>query len=355
MNLSKRLMATGIGSLPLRDSQTALELVKSHFPDCPHWPQLPVYPEEYFITQFMNPLVELGLVVHPAGKNPRFTDDDPAFWELAAMFYDHFLQSEEGRQAGEFFALPEKAARGFHAFLKNLKETGAGRAQYLKGQMIGPVTAGFQIFDHEGRASFYNDQLRDIITKCLQMQAAWQTQQMAQFGLPAMIFVDDAFIYTFGHHEFLSLRREDIVTALSTLFAAIRRHGGIPGLHVCAQADWSLAFEAGVEVLSMDAYHNFTSLLAYIEQLDRFLASGGVMAWGLVPTSDSCLTETPETLVERFQGFVDTLAGKGLSRQSLLSSSIITPSCGTGALTPDLARRVYDLTVDVAELLQKQM
>ncbi len=353
MQLSNRLMTTGIGSLPLQDPQAALELIKSHFPECPHWPQLPVYPEEYFITQFMSPLVELGLVVHPAGKNPRFTDGDPEFWERAAAFYDHFLQAEEGEQAPELFALPERAARGFHVFLKDLKEKGTGGARYLKGQMIGPVTAGFQVFDHQGRAAFYNDQLRDIMTKCLQMQAAWQTQQITRFGLPVMIFVDDAFMYTYGHHEFLSLRREDIIAALSTLFGAIRQHGGIPGLHVCAQADWSLAFEAGVEVLSLDAYHNFTSLLAYTEQLERFLASGGVMAWGLIPTSDSCLEETPETLAERFRGFVDNLAGKGLSREAVLNGSIITPSCGTGTLAPDLARRVYDLTVDAAGLLQK--
>ncbi|BBO91851.1 hypothetical protein [Desulfosarcina ovata] len=53
--------ATGIGSLPFTDTQTALSLIAEHLPEIPHWPQLPQRGRcEHFIHQFLQPMVACG-------------------------------------------------------------------------------------------------------------------------------------------------------------------------------------------------------------------------------------------------------------------------------------------------------
>ena len=62
-------LATGIGSLPFLEPGEALELIWQYLPDIPHWPQLPQRgSSEGFVNQFLNPLVEAGLLAAEIGR-----------------------------------------------------------------------------------------------------------------------------------------------------------------------------------------------------------------------------------------------------------------------------------------------
>ena len=56
--------ATGIGSLPYTNPLVALNLIREHLPDIPHWPQLPQRGiREHFCHQFLQPLVDRFLTM----------------------------------------------------------------------------------------------------------------------------------------------------------------------------------------------------------------------------------------------------------------------------------------------------
>lgn len=358
-------LATGIGSLPLLEAGPALDLIFRHFPSAPHWPQLPQASfRENFVYQFLTPLVRLGLVKVEEGHNPSYVPRDEVFYQQVLRFYEEYLQARETGDL-EFFALTEEAARGFFSFQKALaskerftrppgheKGGEALPLRYLKGQIIGPVTAGFQLLDNSRRASFYDQELRELLVRSLELNAAWQVQRLAAFGHPVIIFVDDSFLYVYGTANFLALTREDITTSLEAIFGAIREQGGLPGAHICSQTDWSLLLDSSLEILNLDAYNYFSSLLPYAEKLTAFLQRGGVVAWGIVPTSPRAKEENVASLRGRYLGYLDALERQGVPRELLLSRSMITPSCGTGLLPPELAQRIYELTQALAGDLQ---
>lgn len=354
MQVPGNFLACGIGSLPFKEPEPALELIFQSMPQIPHWPQLPRRGRvEHFVYQSLALLVRLGLIVVPEGDRlPYFTTEAPDWPERLTQFYTLLLDAASGQtQALEYFAIPREAGEGFYAFLERCLHEGTGAALFLKGQVAGPLTAGLYLTDAEGRYAFYDEELRDLIIKTTAMQARWQAKVLGQMGLPAIIFVDDPALSAYGTSTHVALNRGDAVEALKEVALEIKEAQGIPGAHSCSGVDWSIFIEAGFRIISFDAYNYFDSLKVFAPQVEDFLKEGGILAWGIVPTYEQAWKETRFTLHARLKYYIEELAKKGVTPAHLYQQGLITPSCGTGVLEEDLARRIYQLTAELAELM----
>jgi len=89
--------------------------------------------------------------------------------------------------------------------------------------------------------------------------------------------------------------------------------------------------------------------------VSRFLARGGRIAFGVVPTAREAIgSETPGSLASRMEGILDRLASRGIPREVVVPSSVITPACGLGTLPEDAAERALRLTEELSALLRKR-
>ncbi|MDI6710564.1 MAG: hypothetical protein QME76_07780 [Bacillota bacterium] len=344
-------LTTGVGSLPYREPEPALYLIAANL-DVPHWPQLPRRgAQEGFVQQFLTPLVDNGLLVRE-GEKLVFPTDAPDWPDRLAAFYALYLAAEEGDEAAlETFAIPREAAVGFWAFLQALESE--ERWPCLKGQVVGPLTAGFQLTDAAGRPAYYDEQVRDLLVRNLAMSARWQAAVLARYAGRAMVFVDEPGVSIYGQSTYITVTREMIVEDMGAIAAAVSAAGAIPGIHSCAAVDWSLLYDAGAAVVSLDAYEYFDSLRPFRRETLDFLDRGGILAWGVVPTSEKARRETGATLAARLRSYWRELAEWGASPEQVRAQALITPACGTGALEPELAERIYGLTHEVGALLRE--
>jgi len=83
--------------------------------------------------------------------------------------------------------------------------------------------------------------------------------------------------------------------------------------------------------------------------LKEFLDRGGVVSWGIVPTSTELLEqETVDSLKERLENFWENLSKKGVDQEKLLRQSLLAPAT-CNLMNPD-----KDKTVEKAfEMLQE--
>lgn len=340
-------LATGIGSFPHKTAQAALEIIFERLPEIPHWPQLPsAGVEEGFIRQSLKPLATSGLLRSDSGRSPYFLTDAPDWLDRLTDFYAQALEAEAGNSL-DSYAFTRSAAEGFYPFLEQVARCDSA-ACYLKGQLAGPVTLGLQLTDVSLQPAFYRDDLREILVTNLSLQLRWQVKMLAATGRPVIIFIDDPSILSFGQSSFVGLSREAIQGSLHTLADAAHQAGALVGVHACAGVDWSLLFELPFDIVNIDVYHYFTSLLVYTASFRSYLERGGFLAWGLVPTSAEVEQETARSLLLRLENNLETLGKKGIDPAVLARQLMFTPSCGTGTLSIGQAEKVYALLQEIS-------
>jgi len=329
-----------IGSLPLADYRRAAELVWRTTPEIPLWVQLPRLPGETITRQFAAALPGLREEGGRAVVDPGDADALLAFYEEAAAVQDGTRDLESSR-----FALDRAAAGGFFELLEQVPRREPPPLA-LKGQIIGPVTFGTSFTDLHGKAIFYDPQLRDAATRLLALEARWQVRRLAACGRPVLLFVDDPALTAFGSSIHIGMTREDISRSLGEVVEAIHAEGGLAGVHVCANTDWTLILDSDADILSFDAFTYTDQLLIYRDALRRFFARGGIVAWGLVPTLDPADIdrETVERLHRRWASICDRVAALGVEPEQLISQSFVTPACGMGTLSERHALRALELT-----------
>jgi methionine synthase II (cobalamin-independent) len=335
--------ATGIGSFPHRNEKDAYALILQDFPEIPFWPQ---FPKRSFLENMV-------LQFSQGFPNLKWDEKKQTVWVDTSQRFDQEVDRFYGwleERALEPFQIKEDFAKGIR-FLEALASTDyPKRMRYIKGQITGPVTFGLALVDEKQSPIFYEPTLREILIKHLSSKAQWMEKRFNDLfpGVKTMIFFDEPSLSSFGS-AFSGLNREDVIVSLNECFDAVN---GLTGVHCCGNTDWSLLLSTDLDILSFDAYGYLETLSLYPKELRAFLERGGLLAWGIVPTSEEIEKEDSKSLVERFRVGVNSFSNKGID-PTLLQRMIVTPSCGTASLPIPLAERVCQVTAEVSKRLRE--
>ena len=344
-----------IGSLPMKDHEAATRLILEFTPEIPLWAQLPMYKEEGMTAQFLPGMPgvtqsdEGKLYIDMAGEN--FDAEYLAFYEEFLAVTETGCDLDSSR-----FSLSPETGRGFKEFLRQVDLDTKGFTA-LKGQITGPFTFATSVTDQDGRAIFYNDQLRDAAIKHLAMNAKWQARTFASRKLTPIIFFDEPALAGFGTSAFITVSREEVIEALNEVMAAVHEEGGLTGIHVCANTEWDLLLESEIDIINFDAYSYFDKFILYPDKIRKFIDRGGIIAWGIVPTAniEDIAKESCTSLAQKLETQIAQMEKIGINRATLLAQSLITPSCGTGSMDLDSAIKVLTLTRDLSEKIRKSI
>ena len=344
--------ATLIGSMPQRDRERAIGLVLQTAPEIPAWPQLPAYPAEQMMVQYIEGLP--GIVTE---EGRQFVKSDTAeFDRQALLFYEQYLALDEGPLPIEdsSFRMGEETSATFRRFLETVKDANLP-LRALKGQIVGPFTLLSGLKDQDGRALIYDERFLDIIPKLLGLKARWQIELMRTFGVPVIVFLDEPGLAGFGSSAFITVSAELVLKMLAEVVDAVHSAGGLAGIHVCANTDWLLAFQSNFDIINFDSYGYFDKFALYRKECLQFMAEGGNIAWGIVPTSDldAIQAQTPEGLAGRWTDRIRELAAGKMKIEEVIAHSLFTPSCGCGSLPEDYAARVLDLLRSFSRIIRQ--
>ncbi|MBN2468522.1 MAG: hypothetical protein JXD19_10265 [Deltaproteobacteria bacterium] len=352
MHTIAQCQATAIGSFPHDNADDVVRIITECIPRIPVWPQLPFYSEEGMTRQYNE-----GMPGLTAQDDRIFFDTlQPTFEADLLTFFEDYLEALELSEmpVDHRFGISPRCARGFYA----LKETLASRRDNLvavKGQITGPITLATTLTDQNRRSAYYDPQLREVVVKTLALKAKWQVHQLRSLGVPVVVFIDEPSLAAYGSSAFLGISEADVINDLREIIDQIHAEGGIAGIHCCENTDWGMLMRTGIDILNFDAYGFFDRVVLYAKELKYFINQGKVLAWGLVPTGnqEDIRRETASSLLERWETCLQGLIGIGIERARAIQQSLLTPSCGTGSLTPELSQRVMHLLKDLSELVRR--
>lgn len=353
MTIKSKCMSTAIGSMPFSDPDHAIDVSLNNL-DAPIWPQL----SHFGLYEQMEIQYSEGLpsVVIDEVKGRMFFDTSVDYSEAFAEFYEAYMLAmdpDEGNGDCSAMAISEGYSKGIYALEKRLQAEG-GKRPFLKVQTTGPCSFALTIVDENKRAMWYNDEFRDVIIKALAMKCRWQIQKFAPYAEKQICFIDEPILSAFGSSTYVSVQRDEVIAALSEVIEAVHADGALAGIHCCGNTEWSILIDAGVDIVNFDAFGYGETIAMYADHVKAHLDRGGLLAWGVIPTSTAIREQTVESLVAQFEKVVDNLAAKGINKQQIVEQALITPSCGTGSMEPADAEKVFELTGKVSAALKEK-
>jgi hypothetical protein len=295
-----------MGIMPHTDVGRALQLSLNL--DVPFWPQLPhvSYYEDMYVQaseHFPGIIVDL--------ENQRIAFNSNRFdIELA----------EYSKQMADpsTYTLHKQYSSVYHQFLsQDLSKYAA-----IRGQVIGPVSFGFKVFDENNKPIIYNESVRALLFDFLSRKVNAQYNELKDKNEHAFVWMDEpglGWVFSgFSGYDDLTAKREyhDFLSSLS----------GPSALHLCANVNLSYLLSLGTGLLSFDAYQIEILPKGYAAEIARFLIDGGTISWGIVPTDSFALaSESPERLSELLHDFWSVIAAntdiniKQVAAQALLA------------------------------------
>lgn len=337
---------TLVGSIPHTDPRRVVDRILAQFRQMPAWPQMPARDwRESMYVQYSEGLP--GAVVDTEQQRIWFCGDGDFYGDLE-QFYQAVVEEDVER-----FAISRDYATGLHLFLDGVREMGAGAPAWVKGQVTGPFSFAMTVTDENKRSLAYHPELYEVAVQGMAMKARWMARRLREAAPHALVVLDEPYLCSFGS-AFVNVPRADVIAAIASSVAEVHKEGALAGLHCCGNTDWSLVLATGVDVVNFDACDFFQGLSLYPTELGGFLEGGGILSWGIVPTSRSADSLDARELLHTLDERVAQLEAKGMDRARLYRQALLTPSCGLGTDTVEMADRRMDALAELAALLRER-
>lgn len=323
---------TGVGSLPHDTPADAVSFVARHAPEVPFWPQLRrLSPRESMVPQTFGPALRYLTPVR--GEHA---------YSVTANALDRFAEALE-REAGR---LEPANASGFAAFLEAVDTGAFPRARALKGQCMGPVTLACSLLA-EGRPFITDPGLRTLLADYIVRLGRWQIDELQTRSRHVVLVLDEAYMGAALRGD--PAGRETVTDLLRSVVLRLRRPGALIGLHCCDEVPAEILTAIEPDVYSFDAFRCGESLAAN-PHTHRFLANGGRLAWGWIPTLDDLSGVDAGAVAARWWEGCRPLVerGGGVSARRVLDHSLVTAACGLAGSSPATCERSFDLAREVA-------
>ncbi|MDB9823156.1 hypothetical protein OAC89_05595 [Deltaproteobacteria bacterium] len=336
--------ATGIGSVPYKDTRETCVNILELLPEIPFWPQLVKrsYLEDMSI-QFSEGLPLLSI----QEDHRKLTASSDNIESALVKFYEHFLVDDI-----DYFAISREYAPGLYELLELISQTPDRFGPYIKGQSVGPVTFSAGITGVDGKPVLTNPDLLDAFTKGLAIKALWQVRELDKSGKKPIIFLDEPYLSGFGS-AFSPIERQGVINLLKEVIDYLReRSDALIGIHCCGNTDWSMIMESGPDIINFDAFAFMDYFFLYPEDIIKFLTNGGHIAWGIVPTFDFTGEETVEVLHSKLESGLNRLKELGLDPRLITGNSILTPACGMGTMEEPSSDRVLELLSTISKKME---
>ena len=339
-----------LGILPHKNLNAVVDIISKHFPDLPFWAQLPNYaPVEGQFLQFTTPIPGIKSDIL---KTKYYLDTRSYVFQTRSrgIIKDYedisFDKLKKYRPNSVFFDY----------FLRIIDEF---KPEFAKGQITGPITIGLLLSDERGVPLIENHKVMDLITKCCILQCISQICEMKAVHPPVkpIIFIDEPALGKAVITDNACRSPKVIKSILKKITQAIKENGGIPAISSSSCTDWNYAVESGFKIICINPATQFVTLLNKDLKLDKFLNSGGKIAWIAIPDNEEKIkkTELNQLLQQYLSNVIRLKDFHKLHKSLILLNSIIAVGSSNPAISDTLAEKSIVLARSLADRIQQEI
>lgn len=292
-----------VGDLPYDTDKAATKMIVKLFEDMPYLANMPLVSEdETLLHRTFGDLP--GVKVQ--GKKVVFKDGLASLKSklllLDSTFNNPVLENIEKFQFSSYF-LPK-----YLQIVERIKP----RETIIN--LLGPFSIALTLVTKDNVPFIADKFFRKYLIQAVTVRALWIINKIKMLSPDTrpIIMLEEPLLYKIGEalRNNDEISRETIINMLGKITSKIQETGAFVGIQCFEKCDWKVPIEAGVNIISFDAYNNPNNLNIIAEQINEFLAKGGRINWGIVPVmnekivKDLSLDYVFDRLIKTFEGLI---------------------------------------------------
>lgn len=201
---------------------------------------------------------------------------------------------------------------------------------YALLNLLGPFTIS-QILQNAAEEQMLVDKsYRKLFIQGICVKALWMIEKIKEISpkTTAIIMFEEPLLGQLGeikrNNEEITI--ELVVAMLSRVFEKLHEAGAIIGIQCLEKCDWKVPINAGVDLISFDAYNNPNNLCILPEQIIEFVERGGKINWGIVPVTNESIVKNLniDILEKRLFAAMEGLIIAGVPEKYVYNSALVS-------------------------------
>ena len=158
--------------------------------------------------------------------------------------------------------------------------------------------------------------------------------------------------------QFGNLKREnedvtvDLVTnLLAKTIEKMKENNILVGVQCFEKCDWKIPINAGIDLISFDAYNNPNNLCIIPEQIIEFISRGGKINWAIVPAKNESTVKSLkiDEITKRLLLTLDGLVLAGVPANFVYNSALVSVQDDVSKLPIIFAEKAIILSTQLAK------
>ena len=308
-----------LGALPYESIQNATKMVANFFEQMPFIAVLPeIDPTDSVLSRTLGNIP--GIII----KNTKVSVDtsEPSYKADLAKLDKAFSNPTPANLE------PFKIEAPFmEKYLQIIKKFQSANAVV---NLIGPFTLSQLLTVAIDEHMLVDKSFRKLFIQSVCVKALWAVNKIKEYcptTVPIIVLEESLF----GQFGIIKRENDDITVELVTnLYAKviekIKSAGALVAIQCMDKCDWKIPINAGVDIISIDAYNNHNNLSIIPEKLIEFISRGGKINWGIVPVMTEAMVRSLniDYLSKRlFNAFEDIII-TGVPERFIYNSALVS-------------------------------
>lgn len=341
MKLNTRCLP--LGALPYENIDTAARMIAKLFEKSPYLPVLPLLDNNDTILQrTLHNIPGIKIKDSKVIVKTSTNSYKQGLVKLDKAFNDPKIENLEP------YAIESVFLEKFFQLIKKFK------SPHACINLLGPFTLSQIIKNSIEEQTLTDKSFRKLFIQAVCVKALWMINKIKEINSNTVpiVILEEPLFYTLG-----DIKREDeeitveLVTHLFTrTIETLKAAGAIVAVQSKEKCDWKIPINAGVDIISFDAYNNPNNLCIIPDNITEFIARGGKINWGIIPVASESIVKSLniDYITNRLFATMEGLIIAGVSEKLVYNSALVSVQNDVDKLPLIFAEKALILSTQVA-------
>ena len=229
------------------------------------------------------------------------------------------------------------------------------KSEYACINFLGPFTVSQMLLNAAEEQTLADKSYRKLFIQAVCVKALWVIERIRSINSKTVpiIVLEEPMLAQLGtlKRETEEVNDELVTNLLAKVVEKLKSAGALVAVQCMEKCNWQIPINAGVDIISFDAYNNPNNLNIFPEEITAFIARGGKINWGIVPVKNESLIKSLniDDITKRLFATFEGLILSGVPEAYVYNSALVSLQGNADQLSVIFAEKALMMAVQLAQ------